>query len=64
MLSRVGPGNMYYMGMVMTPRDWHFFGVSGQLESIVKYRIWGMMAKRVSCAKKNKWTDLNDPYVV
>jgi len=24
MLSRVGPGNMYYMGMVM--RDWVLFG--------------------------------------
>jgi len=37
------------------------FGVSGQLKSIVKHRIWGL-GNRVSCAK-NIWTDLDDLYI-
>ena len=43
MLSRVGPQNMYYMGMAMTPQDGARFGLSGQLTSMVKvkHRILG-----------------------
>jgi len=29
MLSRVGPGNMYYTGMYMPPRKWALLEVSG-----------------------------------
>jgi len=47
MLSRVGPGNMYHMGKYI-PHGRSTFGVSWQLKSIVKHRIW--------------WVGLNRPF--
>jgi len=53
MLSRAGPGNMYYMAWkCKCPHgNGHFLGVSGRLKSIVKHRTLGVCYKRVSCAK-------------
>jgi len=40
------------------------FGASGRLKSTVKHRIMGAgLGKRMSEAK-NRWTDLDDLYVV
>jgi len=49
-------------GVQMPRREEGTFGVSGQLKSIVKYRILGF-DKRVSCAK-NGCTDLSDLYIM
>jgi len=41
MLSGVGPGNMYYMGVYMPPRGRGTCGVSGRLKITVKHRTLG-----------------------
>ena len=47
----MGPGNTYYMRVLVPPREGAPFGASDQLTSFVKYGILGL-GKRVSCAKK------------
>jgi len=60
MLSRVGPGTIYYMGLD-APTERGPFGASGRLKSIVKHVILGL-DKRRGCAN-NDWTNHNDLYV-
>ena len=48
--SKVGQGNMYYMGIIYATMGRGTFGVSGQQKSIVKHRILGL-GKSMRCAK-------------
>jgi len=41
MLSRVGPGNMYYMGMYMLHGTGHFWGCLADGKSLQSIEFWG-----------------------